>query len=93
MLAKVLAEIAEDRIKCDSDQLANIIDIRSNSTAPDPVLTCTNMQFDALKPVFDNIPRCWRFITSNGDSAEQEELVLSVQGIITQMDLPPVTRR
>jgi hypothetical protein len=65
MLAKVLAEIAEDGIKCNSDQLTNIIDIRKNSTALDPVLTCSNMQFDALKPVFDNIPRCWRFITLN----------------------------
>jgi hypothetical protein len=56
-----------------------------------PHITVT--QIDLFKPTYSEQPKCWKFTTSTTDVAEQEEIVLSVQGIITHMDLPPFKKR
>lgn len=44
--------------------------------------------------MFNECPKYWRFVVSTSDiAADQEELVLSIQGVIVQKDLPPVIKR
>jgi hypothetical protein len=38
-------------------------------------------------------PICWKFVVPNEAATGHEEVVLSVQGIISQKDLPPVMIR
>jgi hypothetical protein len=42
--------------------------------------------------MYSEQPKSWKFIVPNTNVTEQEEVVLSVQGIITHMDLPPFTK-
>jgi hypothetical protein len=39
-----------------------------------------------------NDPIKWRLATSTNDSAETEELVVRVQGILCERDLPPLSK-
>ena len=43
--------------------------------------------------MYSEQPKSWKFIVPNTDVTEQEEVVLSVQGIIMHMDFPPFTKR
>jgi hypothetical protein len=43
-------------------------------------------------PVLNEKPKFWRFIQNSGGT-QQEELVLRMQGVITQKDLPPLLKR
>ena len=52
-----------------------------------------SLQIELLKPTYSEQPKSWKFIVPNTDVTEQEEVVLSVQGIITHTDLPPFTKR
>lgn len=51
------------------------------------------IQIADLGLVMSESPKCWRFIVPNEDASENEELVLSLQGIISHKDLPPILRR
>ena len=49
-----------------------------------------NLQVDKLKPVLNEKPMYWRLTVP---TSESEELVLSMQGVIVNKDLPPVLKK
>jgi hypothetical protein len=92
-VAKDIQMIIEDRIENDTNQLANITNVRIRTRTCRDNLSHNHTQIDLFKPTYSEQPKCWKFITSTTDVAEPEEIVLSVQGIITHMDLPPFMKR
>lgn len=51
------------------------------------------IQVDVVKPVFNNSPPGWILTVAKYDNPESEELVVRLQGVIVQSELPPVTVR
>jgi hypothetical protein len=49
-----------------------------------------NLQFDNLKPVPNEKPTYWRLTVPTSEVTQTEELVLSMQGVIVNKDLPPM---
>ena len=49
-----------------------------------------NLQFDNLKPVLNEKPTYWRLTVPTSEVTQTEELVLSMQGVIVNKDLPPM---
>ena len=37
-------------------------------------------------------PRCWRLVKDMGDGNGAEEVVVHVQGIVADLDLPPISQ-
>jgi hypothetical protein len=56
-------------------------------------LTARLKQIDKLKPVLNEKPTYWRLTIPSMDETQKEELVLSMQGVILNKDLPPVLKR
>ena len=50
-------------------------------------------QIDTFIPVPNKKPTNWRLVIPGSDVAQVEELVLSIQGVITSKDLPPVLKK
>ncbi|KIM71254.1 hypothetical protein PILCRDRAFT_17230 [Piloderma croceum F 1598] len=48
-------------------------------------------QVNKLKPVLSEKPAYWRLTIPATDQTETEELVLSMQGVIVNKDLPPIS--
>ncbi|KIM72038.1 hypothetical protein PILCRDRAFT_82231 [Piloderma croceum F 1598] len=49
-----------------------------------------NFQFDKLKPTLNEKPTYWRLTVPTSEVTQSEELVLSMQGVIVNKDLPPI---
>jgi hypothetical protein len=49
-------------------------------------------QINMLKPVLSEKPAYWRLTIPATDKTETEELVLSMQGVIVNKDLPPILK-
>ncbi|KIM77374.1 hypothetical protein PILCRDRAFT_12015 [Piloderma croceum F 1598] len=48
------------------------------------------IDFDKLKPILNEKPTYWRLTVPTSESTQIEELVLSMQGVIVNKDLPPI---
>jgi hypothetical protein len=58
-----------------------------------PVQRMVQAQIDNLKPVLNEKPTYWRLVIPTTEASQSEELVLSMQGVITSKDLPPMLKR
>jgi hypothetical protein len=56
-------------------------------------LTTRSKQIDKLKPILNKKPTYRRLTIPTTDETQKEELVLSMQGVILNKDLPPVLKR
>jgi hypothetical protein len=50
-------------------------------------------QVNIVKPVFNTSPPGWVLTIAKEDQPESEELVVRLQGVIAQLELPPVIVR
>jgi hypothetical protein len=57
------------------------------------VLTLNQAEIDKLQPVLNDKPTYWWLTIPTSDAGQSEELVLSMQGVITNKDLPPVLHK
>jgi hypothetical protein len=55
--------------------------------------TSNQTQIDKLQPALNDKPTYWRLTIPTSDASQSEELVVSMQGVITNKDLPPVLEK
>jgi hypothetical protein len=84
-----LCAFVEERHNNDTYQLTNFKDVRGLVELV-PITNTDNFQFDKLKPILNEKPTYWRLTVPTSESTQIEELVLSMQGVIVNKDLPPI---
>jgi hypothetical protein len=90
---KSLQSFIKDRHSNDMYQLSHIENVSLYSPIQRVVLTPSQARIDNLKPVLNEKPTYWRLVIPTTEASQSEELVLSMQGVITSKDLPPVVKR
>jgi hypothetical protein len=90
---KSLQSFIEDRHRNDIYQLSRIENVRLKFRIQRTSLTLSQAQIEKFKPVLNEKPTYWRLTIPISEAAQSEELVLSMQGVITSKDLPPVLKK
>lgn len=72
-------------------QVCDIFNIHYNTWPPACRIQEDGVAKDA-EPVHINRPSSWKLATAVGEEGEKEELVLRIQGIICDRNLPPIRR-
>ena len=86
-----LLEFVAERHNHDTYQLSNFDNVRSWVSAHEEDID--SWQVDKLKPVLNEKPTYWRLTIPTSEATQSEELVLSMQGVIVNKDLPPVLKK
>jgi hypothetical protein len=89
---KSLQYFIEDRHD-DKYQLSHVEKVRIDLRRQKAILTLKQTEIDKLNPVLNNKPTYWRLTVPTSNTDKSEELVLSMQGVITNKDLPPILQK
>jgi hypothetical protein len=88
-----LQSLTEDRHQDGKYQLSHIEKVRIKFLEQKTIFILSQAQLDKLRPVLNEKPTYWRLVIPNAESDQSEELVLSMQGVITNKELPPVLNK
>jgi len=91
-----LGEIAEECEENDTGQLATINDVRFDSYNAHASYLFTYIiyvKFNSFKIVSNVSPTYYSFSMADEDASECQEVVFTIQGIISKKDLPPIVTR
>ena len=74
----------------DKYQLSHIEKVRIKFLKQKTILILSQARLDKLRLILNEKPTYWRLVIPNSDSDQSEELVLSMQRVIMNKDLPSV---